>query len=82
MKKYLLGIAASMFLGLSSAYAFQCPLDIRAIDNALPKVNLSAEQRAEVQRLRDEGEALHNAGKHGESVNKLAEAMRIILNNM
>ncbi len=83
MKKYLLGIIASaLFVGFSSVYAAHCPLDVKAIDNALPKASLTAQQRADVQSLRDEGEALHKAGKHGESVNKLSEAMRIILNSM
>ena len=64
------------------AQAAHCPADVKAIDHALPKSNLSAQQKAQVQMLRDEGEALHNAGKHKESVDKLAEAMRIILNGM
>jgi hypothetical protein len=33
-------------------------------------------------KLRDEGEALHKAGNHQESVKVLAKAMRIILNSM
>ncbi len=85
MKKYLLGILAStLFLGLSVApvYAFHCPADVKAIDNALPKAKLSAQQRAKVKKLRDEGEASHKAGAHKEAVDKLAAAMRIILNNM
>lgn len=85
MKKCLLGIVASaLFLGFGAApvHAFHCPADVKAIDNALPKATLSAAQKAKVQELRDEGEALHNAGAHKESVGKLAEAMRIILNNM
>ncbi len=85
MKKYLLSIFAStLFLGISVApvYAFHCPADVKAIDNALPKAKLSAQQKAKVTKLRDEGEALHNAGTHKESVDKLAEAMRIILNHM
>jgi hypothetical protein len=53
-----------------------------AINNGLAKANLSAEDEAQVKMLRDEGKALHNAGKHKESVDTLAEAMRIILNNM
>ena len=63
-------------------YAFHCPADVKAIDNALPKAKLSAQEKAEVKKLRDKGEALHNAGTHKESVDKLAEAMRIILNHM
>jgi hypothetical protein len=64
------------------AGAFHCPADIAAINNALSKANLSAEDEATVKTLRDEGQALHDAGKHKESVGKLAEAMRIILNSL
>ncbi|MDX1376652.1 MAG: hypothetical protein R3357_13880, partial [Burkholderiales bacterium] len=63
----------------TSALAAHCPKDMKAIDAALPKANLSAEQMAEVKRLRAEGEALHKAGKHKESTDALAEAMRILL---
>jgi hypothetical protein len=76
-------LAAAVVLAFATpALAFHCPADVKAIDNALPKANLSAAQKAEVKALRDEGEALHTAGAHKESVGKLAEAMRIILNNM
>ena len=64
------------------AGAFHCPADIAAINNALPKANLSAEDEAAVKALRDEGQALHDAGDHKASVDKLAEAMRIILLNL
>ena len=85
MKKGLVSAIVSMVLLAAfalPAQAFHCPADVKAIDHALPKSNLSAQQKADVQKLRDEGEALHNAGKHKESVGKLAEAMRIILNNI
>ena len=76
-------LAAAFVVAFSApALAFHCPADVKAIDNALPKSNLTATQKAEVMKLRDEGEAQHNAGKHQESVNTLAKAMRIILNNM
>lgn len=83
-KRFVSTFASALFLALFAlpAHAFHCPADVKAIDNALPKANLSAQQKAEVQKLRDEGEALHNSGKHKDSVGKLAEAMRIILNNM
>ena len=75
--------AASLMIAFSMpALAFHCPADIKAIDNALPKSNLSAAQKAEVMKLRDQGEDQHNAGKHQDSVNTLAKAMRMILNNM
>lgn len=85
MRKYALGIIAStLFLGLGIApvQAFHCPADVKAIDNALGKADLSAEQRAEAKRLRDQGEAQHEAGSHREAVDTLSQAMRIILNNM
>ena len=85
MKKHLVTATIGSLLLVAAAlpaHAFHCPADVKAIDHALPKSNLSAQQKTEVQKLRDEGEALHNAGKHKESVGKLAEAMRIILNNM
>ena len=46
------------------------------------KANLSASKQAEAKKLRDEGEALHNSGKHKQSVDRLAAAMRVILNNL
>jgi hypothetical protein len=85
MKKRLVSAVVSiLFLTAFAlpAHAFHCPADVKAIDHALPKSNLSAQQKAEVEKLRNEGEALHNAGKHKDSVGKLAEAMRILLNNM
>ena len=76
-------LAAALLVAFSApALAAHCPADVAAIDNALPKSNLSAPQKADVMKLRDEGDALHKAGKHQESVAVLAEAMRIILNNM
>ena len=85
MKKRLVTAAVGTVLLAAlalPAQAFHCPADVKAIDHALPKSNLSADQKAEVKKLRDEGEALHNAGKHKESVGKLAQAMRLILNGM
>ena len=76
-------LAPALLVAFSApALAFHCPADVNATDNALLKSNLTAPQKADVMKLRDEGEALHNAGKHQESVNVLAKAMRIILNNM
>ena len=76
-------LAAALMVAFSApALAFHCPADVAAIDNALPKSNLTAPHKAEVTKLRDEGQALHNAGNHQESVKLLAKAMRIILNSM
>jgi hypothetical protein len=52
---------------------------MKKIDEALAKnPPLSAEQMAEVKKYRAEGEALHKAGKHQESVDTLAKAMKIL----
>ncbi|TCP12082.1 hypothetical protein EV683_1104 [Crenobacter luteus] len=62
-----------------SAFAFHCPADMAKIDAALAKnPPLSAEQLAEVKKLRADGEALHKAGKHQESVDTLARAMKLL----
>jgi hypothetical protein len=66
----------------TAAMAFHCPADVKAIDNALAKTQMSQPQKAQVMSLRNEGEALHKAGAHKESVGKLSEAMRLILNDM
>jgi hypothetical protein len=63
----------------SSAWAFHCPADMRKIDEAMAKnPSLTAEQTAEVKKYRADGEALHKAGKHQESVDTLAKAMKIL----
>jgi hypothetical protein len=48
------------------------------IDAALKTANLSASDKAQVQKYRKEGEALHNAGKHPESEATLAKAKAIL----
>ena len=76
MKKVLF---AALVLASSSAFAFHCPKDMKAIDAALAKnPKLSAQQMAEVKKYRAEGETLHKAGKHQESVDTLAKAMKIL----
>jgi hypothetical protein len=49
------------------------------IDAALAKhPKLTDAQMAEVKKSRADGEALHKAGKHQESVDTLAKAMKIL----
>ena len=71
-------IAAGLALASTTAFAFHCPVDMKAIDAALPKAKLSAEQMTEVKKYRAEGEALHKAGKHQESVDTLAKAKKLL----
>jgi hypothetical protein len=72
-------IAASLALASSTAFAFHCPADMKKIDAALAKnPKLTAAQMSEVKKYRAEGESLHKAGKHQESVDTLAKAMKIL----
>ncbi len=78
MKIHSIIVAAGLALGSTAAFAFHCPVDMKAIDAALPKAKLSAEQMAEVKKYRAEGETLHKAGKHQESVDTLAKAKKLL----
>ncbi len=70
---------AFVFLLSGAAFAFHCPADMKKIDDALAQnPELTSEQLAEVRTLRAEGETLHNAGRHQESVDTLAKAMKIL----
>jgi hypothetical protein len=75
MKRIALFVALA-FAG--SAFAFNCPVDMQAIDDALPKAKLTAAQTAEVNELRAEGEKLHKDGKHAESMAVLGKAKAIL----
>ena len=62
-----------------SALAFHCPADMKKIDDAMAKnPKLTAGQADEVKKYRAEGEASHKAGKHQESLDTLAKAMKIL----
>ena len=74
-----IALAAALALSASAAFAFHCPMDMAKIDAALAKnPKLSAEQMAQVKKYRAEGEAFHKAGKHQDSVDTLAKAMKIL----
>ena len=78
MKIRSLMVAAGLMLATGSAFAFHCPKDMKAIDDALPNAKLSDAQMAEVKKYRAEGEALHKEKKHQESVDTLAKAKKIL----
>lgn len=72
-------IAAALLLASGAALAFHCPADMKKIDDAMAKnPSLSAAQMADVKKFRSEGEAFHKAGKHQDSVDTLAKAMKIL----
>jgi hypothetical protein len=76
MKRIIL--AAVLALCTSVAFAHNCPNEMKAIDAALPNAKLNAAQKSEVTKLRADGEALHKAGKHSESMAALGKAKGIL----
>lgn len=79
IKKTALAAATALFFAAGPAFAMHCPADMAKIDAALAEnPDLTAEQLAEVKQLRAEGEKYHQAGKHQESVDTLAQAMEIL----
>lgn len=77
VKTIVLGLLVSVFS--FPAFAFHCPKDMKKIDAALssPKP-MSADQMAEIKKLRADGEAFHKSGQHQKSVDSLAQAMKIL----
>ena len=78
MKRFL-ALAVALVFASGTAFAFHCPKDMKEIDDALAKKpTLSEAKMKEVTALRADGEALHKAGKHQESVDKLARAKALL----
>lgn len=78
MKRLLLAAAVAVAM-TGTALANQCPKLMAEIDAALAaNPQISAEQKAEVLKLRGEGEAQHAAGQHDDSVATLAKAKAIL----
>lgn len=71
-------IALALSLSAAPTFAFHCPKDISKIDAAMKTAKLSAADNAAVSNYRNEGEKLHKAGKHQQSVDRLAKAMAIL----
>lgn len=79
MKIRSIVVAISLALASNAAFAFHCPADMKKIDAAMSKnPRLTSAQATEVKKYRAEGEALHKAGKHQNSVDTLAKAMKIL----
>ena len=71
-------IAALALTASSLAFANRCPMEMKAIDAKLSTATLSAEDMSKVKALRADGEKLHKAGKHDESVKALDEAKKML----
>lgn len=72
-------IAAALALAAGTAFAHNCPNEMKAIDAKLatnPK--LADADAAKVKQLRADGEAAHKAGKHDDSMKSLGEAKKIL----
>ena len=77
--KRLFALAAAALFASGTALAGHCPAEMKSIDEALAKnPKLSEAQMKDVKKHRAEGEALHKAGKHAESVAELAKAQKIL----
>ncbi len=77
MKQVLL--ASVLALAAGTAFAHNCPNEMKAIDAKLatsPK--LADADAAKVKQLRADGEAAHKAGKHDDSMKALGEAKKIL----
>ena len=73
-----IALIATMLVA-APAWAFHCPQDMKQIDEAMSKnPTLSVAQLAEVKKYRAEGEVLHKAGKHAESIAQLDKAKKLL----
>ena len=80
MKSLYKSIPGLLLLIMSiPALAYHCPADMKKIDAALAAgPSLSNSDMSRVKELRASGEKLHKSGTHQNSVNDLAEAMKLL----
>jgi hypothetical protein len=77
--KRMLPLAVAAMFAAGTAVAAHCPAEMKSIDEALAKnPKLSEAQMKDVTKYLDEGEALHKACKHDDSVKELAKAQKIL----
>lgn len=74
-----IAIAGALVLGLSApAYAGGCPGLSKQVTAELSTSTLPAAKKAEVTKLRDQGDSLHKTGKHADSVKVLKQALSML----
>ncbi len=73
-------IAVAVLIGMTSpAFAKHCPKDAKIIDQSMREAfGLTKMQMAEVITLRHKGLAYHKDGEHGEAINALHAATKIL----
>jgi hypothetical protein len=79
MKKFvavIAGVAVAALLSASFVQAGECPLLIKQLREGVTKV-ADRGKKAEAEKLIDEAQALHEQGKHTESVAKAEEAAKV-----
>ncbi|MBC5765982.1 hypothetical protein [Ramlibacter albus] len=77
MRKILTLTALALFA--AGAWAHNCPNEMKAIDAKLAtKPNVPRDTLDKVAKLRKEGETMHSAGKHAESMKALGEAKKLL----
>lgn len=81
--KTIVALAALLAMAWATpVFATECPTDMKEIDQALAKAStqkkLSAGDLEKVKKFRAEGEQLHKAGKHKESMDTLEQAKLLL----
>jgi hypothetical protein len=71
--------AAFVALLAPPALAYQCEAFIELLDQKIAEQELSQEQKAELRRLRDEGQRLHEQGQHEASMEVLERAEMMLV---
>ena len=69
---------AAFALASAAAFAHNCPNEMKAIDAKLSSTKLGGADLAKLKALRADGETMHKAGKHDESMKALGEAKKML----
>ena len=69
---------AAFALASAAAFAHNCPNEMKAIDTKLSSTKLTGADLAKLKALRADGETMHIAGKHDESMKALGEAKKML----
>jgi hypothetical protein len=78
MKRALLTIAFLLTAHAAFAQGAKHPVWVAQIDAQLQTAKLSPAERAQVIRLRNQGEREHNAGQHGRAEASLSKALSML----
>ena len=71
----IITLFAAVLMFSAPAFAGSCPTKVAAIDAALAEGNVKNPDQ--IKKMRDKGQALHDAGKHAQSVQVLSQALKM-----